>query len=253
MVGVTYAAADWLDLYTSFATAYQTPTTVELSNRPSGEGGFNEDLEPQDLRSIEVGARGLLKRWLLRYEVAGYVSNLTNALVSFQRPDEQTFFRNAGESTRNGIEVLLEWSPVPRLKTRVAYTYQDFAFKRYVTDAGDYSGNREPGTPPHQVFVGVSYQTSFGLRSAAHLRWVDAYTVDNPGTVSNWSYRIVDLRFGLDRKWKSLDVRPFIGIDNLLDQRYNASTSINAVGNRFFEPAPGREFYVGITIGAGIP
>jgi iron complex outermembrane receptor protein len=62
----------------------------------------------------------------------------------------------------------------------------------------------------------------------------------------------VDLRFGLDRRWRRVDVRPFFGIDNVFDERYNGSTVPNAFGGRFFEPSPGREFYVGVTIGAGL-
>ncbi|GMR21765.1 MAG: TonB-dependent receptor [Acidobacteriota bacterium] len=251
MVGVTYSATDSLNVYTNFATAYQTPTTVELSNRPEGEGGFNQDLDPADLRSFELGARGLLEKWRLRYELAGYVSRLDKAFVSFQREDEQTFFRNAGESSRNGIEALLTWTPSSRVETRLAYTYQDFTFKRFVTEENDYSGNREPGAPPQQLFLSGSYETSFGLRSIVQYRWVDAYPVNNANTVSNWSYGVVDLRFGLDRKWKSMGFQLFLGVDNLFDERYNASTWTNAFRNRFFEPAPDRELYVGVEIGVG--
>ena len=79
-VGVTFAAALGLNIFTNFSTAYETPTTVELSNTPTGEGGFNQDLGPQDLRSFEVGARGLIEPARVRYEVAVYVSNVDNAL-----------------------------------------------------------------------------------------------------------------------------------------------------------------------------
>ena len=57
-IGLTVAAAPNVNFFTSFATAYETPTTVELSNTPTGEGGFNQELGPQDLRSFEVGIRG---------------------------------------------------------------------------------------------------------------------------------------------------------------------------------------------------
>jgi iron complex outermembrane receptor protein len=249
MLGINFSATDTLGLYANFATAYQTPRTVELSNRPTGEGGFNQDLGPADLRSFEVGARGSVGK--LRYELAGYLSTLDDALISFQRPDEQIFYRNAGKSKRNGAEVMLEWRPSSRARLRAAYTYQDFVLDRFVTAAADFSGNREPGTAPHQLFLGGSYATDFGLRSTAQFRWIDAYPVNNANTVSNWSYQVLDLRVGLDRRWGRVNVRPYFGIDNVFNERYNASTVINAVGNRFFEPAPDRAFYAGISIGAG--
>ena len=252
MVGLTFLATDEVNLYTNFSTAYQTPTTVELSNKPTGEGGFNENLDPATLRSFEVGTRGLVADGRVRYELATYFSTLDNAFVEFQRPDEQTFFLNAAESSRNGLEARLDWTPVPRLRTYLTYTYQNFEFEQFRTGGNDFSGNVEPGAPPHQLFLGGSYETAFGLRSVAQFRWVDGFPVNNANTFSNWSYRVVDLRFGWDQRWNGVQVRPFVGIDNLFDQRYNASTIPNSFGNRFYEPAPGREIYVGFRIGGGI-
>ena len=252
MVGLTFVASDELNLYTNVSTAYQTPTTVELSNKPTGEGGFNEDLDPEDLLSFEVGARGTAGEGRVRYELAAYFSRLDNAFVEFQRPDEQTFFRNAAESSRNGLEARVDWTPTPRLSTYLSYTYQDFEFVSFQTDENDFSGNVEPGAPPHQVFLGGSYETAFGLRSIAQFRWVDAFPVNNLNTASNWSYTVLDLRFGWDGEWNGVAIQPFIGLDNLFDERYNASTIPNSFGNRFFEPAPGREVYVGFRIGGGL-
>ncbi len=251
-VGVTFAAAPGANIFANVATAYETPTTVELSNTPTGEGGFNQDLDPQDLRSFEVGVRGLVQPARLRYEAAVYVSTVDNALVTFQNALSQDFFRNAGRSSRNGVELLLEWVPNARFDTRFAYTYQDFVFERFETGSSDFSGNVEPGAPPHRVFAGFNYTAPFGLRSGATVRWVDAYTLNNANTVFNWAYTVADLRFGFDGRWRDVDVRPFVGIDNLFNERYNSSAITNAFGGRFYEPSPGREIYVGLTIGAGI-
>ena len=252
MAGVTFEAAPGVNIYGTYATAYETPTTVELSNRPSGEGGFNEDLNAADLRSFEGGVRGLIEPWRLRYEFAGYRSSLGNALVPFQNVSEQTFFRNAGESSRNGIELFLDWTPVSNVRTRLAYTYQDFQFVDFVTASANYSGNMEPGAPPHFAFWDLTYAAPFGLRSTIHLNWVDSYVVNNANTVSNWAYTVVGLRFGLEtRATNRLGIRPFIGIDNLMGTRYNSSTIPNAFGRRYFEPSPGREVYGGFTLGLG--
>ncbi|MPZ20605.1 MAG: TonB-dependent receptor [Luteitalea sp.] len=250
MVGVTYTAASWLNLYSSFATAYQTPTTVELSNRPSGTGGFNEELGPERLRSFEIGARGAVVPWRLSFEAAGYVSRLEDALVRFELPDERAFFRNAARARRNGIEASVEWKPMRRLRSHVSYTFQDFALVRFVAPEGDFSGKTEPGAPPHQVSLGGSYDTPFGLHAAAELRFVDAYPVDSANTVSNWAYHVLDLRFGLARSWKGTSIRPFVTIDNVFNERYNSSAIPNSLANRFFEPAAGRELAIGVTIRA---
>ncbi len=253
-VGVTLAAASNLNLYGNFATAYETPTTVELSNTPDGTGGFNQLLDPERLRSAEVGIRGLIEPARLQYDIAYYRARVLGALVPFQRADEQTFFDNAGESARNGVELSLDWQPVSRVRARLAYTRQDFTFAEFVLRGTSYSGNLEPGAPPNRLFAGLDYAAPFGLRSSLTVRWVDEFflTNANAAAASNWAYTVVDLRFGWDASLGDVDFRPFIGIDNLLSERYNSSAITNAFGRRYYEPSPGREIYGGITLGGGV-
>lgn len=252
MVGITYAPHPLFNVYANLATAYQTPTTVELSNRPDDLGGFNEELEPEYLRSIELGVRGALRPVRLRYELAAYLSTVENALLRYESPGEMIFFRNAGRSSRDGLELALEWEPVRALVARLAYTYQDFRFKRYTSGGQDFSGNREPGAPPHMLFAGVRHTAPFGLSSVVDVRWMDAYPVNDANTAENWAFTVVDARFALDGLVGSARIRPFLGIDNLFDERHNPSVTLNAFGNRFYEPGPGRTFYLGLAMGAGL-
>ena len=251
-VGVTVSAARNLNLFANVSTAFETPTTVELSNTPTGEGGFNQALEPEDLTSFEFGIRGLAEPARLRYEVAYYTSNVANAFVPQQRPDDEVYQVNAGETSRNGLEMLLEWVPDSSFSARFAYTYQDFVFDRFTLNGTNFAGFLEPGAPPHRVFAGVTHRAPFGLTSIAQLRWVDEYTLNNANTAYNWAYTVVDLRFAFDGKGGDADLRPFVGIDNLFNERYNSSTITNAFGGRYYEPSPGREIYVGMTVGFGV-
>lgn len=251
MVGLTYTPKPTVSFFGNYATAYETPTTVELSNRPDGLGGFNPELDPAKLRSFEVGVRGALPEARVRYEVTGYMSTVTDALTRYVGNDEQTLFRNAGETSRDGFELALEWAPVADLHARLAYTYQDFVFVRFEPDGNDFSGNTEPGVPPHSFFAGLTHVASFGLTSAVDVRWVDRYPVNDANTFSNWSYKVVNLRFGLDVDWNHANVRPFVGIDNLFDEQYNSSSWLNARGSRYYEPAPGRTIYLGLGVGGG--
>ena len=251
-VGVTVTAARNVNLFASVATAFETPTTVELSNTATGEGGFNQVLNPEDLTSFEFGIRGLAEPARLRYEVAFYTSNIADAFVPVQRPDDEVYQVNAGETSRKGLEMLLEWVPDSSFSARFAYTYQDFVFDRFTLNGRDYAGFLEPGAPPHRVFAGVTHRAPFGLTSIAQLRWVDEYTLNNANTAYNWAYTVVDLRFAFDGKGGDSDLRPFVGIDNLFGERYNSSAITNAFGGRYYEPSPGREVYVGMTVGFGI-
>ena len=43
-------------------------------------------------------------------------------------------------------------------------------------------------------------------------------------------------------------LRAFFRIDNVLDQRYIGSVIVNEGNGRFFEPAPGRSWTVGLDV-----
>ena len=42
---------------------------------------------------------------------------------------------------------------------------------------------------------------------------------------------------------------PFVALNNVFDRRYVSSVVINAAGGRYYEPAPGRNAYVGVSLG----
>lgn len=254
MVGLTWVPREALSLYAHYATSFETPTASEFSNRPGGGGGLNPDLDAADTESWEIGAKGLLEDAGLRYDVALYTADVDDALVPFSDPTEQVFFRNAGEITRAGVETSLEWMPTAVLAWRLAYTYQHSEFDEFTPEGQDFSGNREPGVPEHQLVAGVAYTAPFGVTSEVNTRWVDAYPVDDANEAYNWSYRVVDLRFSMDRGIEvgRLQLQPYLGVDNVFDERYNGSVTPNAFGGRFYEPAPGATVYGGISLGVPV-
>ena len=253
-LGMTVAVAPGLNVYGNFATAYETPITAELARSPDERGGFNHELDPSRLRSHEFGVRGLIEPARLHYEVAAYRSRLLSQIVAIRPSAVALYYVNAGETARNGVELSLGWRPTARFEARLAYTHQDFVFRRYVLGGVDYSGKREPGAPPGRLFAGVDYAAPFRLQASASMRWVDEYffTNANEATATNWAYTVVDLRFGWVGHVGDVDVQPFAGIDNLFNERYNSSGLANHFSRRYYRPSPGREIYVGLTLGGGL-
>ena len=72
--------------------------------------------------------------------------------------------------------------------------------------------------------------------------------ITNTRTSPWWS---TNVRAGWDGKAGSTRLSPFIGINNALNHQYVSSVVINAARGRYYEPAPGRNVYLGISIGAG--
>ena len=253
-LGMTVAVAPGLNVYGNFATAYETPITAELARSPDERGGFNHELDPSRLRSHEFGVRGLIEPARLQYEVAVYRSRLLSQIVAVRPSAVALYYVNAGETARNGVELSLGWRPAARFEVQLAYTHQDFVFRRYVLGGVDYAGKREPGAPPGRLFAGVDYAAPFHLQASASVRWVDEYyfTNANEAAATNWAYTVVDLRFGWVGQVGDVDVQPFVGIDNLFDERYNSSGLVNHFSRRYYRPSPGREIYVGFTLGGGV-
>lgn len=252
-LGLTYSASDALNLYGNVATAFETPTTTELANRPSGAGGFNPELEPQEALSFEVGAKGRMGS-RLSYQLAAYRAEIKNALISFQVPgaEGRDFFRNAGSAVHEGLEASTTLSLLPGSSLQTAYTYTDARFDEYVVDGDVLDGNRLPGVAPHRADVSLTYEAPFGWFASLGAQYASAIPVDDANTVESPAYATVDLRTGIERiRLGAVEVEPFLGVTNLFDREYNTSVVINAFGGRFFEPGPGRALYLGMNLSVG--
>lgn len=261
-VGVLYHLSEKLKPYVNFSTAFQTPTANEFSNDPSG-GAFNTQLRPERLHSIEAGLRKQGRK--LRGELTGFYFEVRNQLIPYQLSGQSdiTYYRNAGQASNRGLELWLEYAPQPWLALTVSYTYMHYVFDDYVveSDVGrvQLAGNRVPGVPAHNLFMGLRVQHHSGVKADMNVRWVGEYFASDfngppPGTAApvadfiNEGYWLADLRLGYEWEWNRGSITLFGGINNLLDIRYNGSITPNAFGNRFFEPAPGRSYYAGVSV-----
>src|SRR5207249_3737680 len=74
-LGIAVNPANRVTVYGNVGTSFETPTTTELANSPSGSGGFNTGLEPQHAWNYEVGARGTLAGGLA-YTVAVFQADV---------------------------------------------------------------------------------------------------------------------------------------------------------------------------------
>jgi iron complex outermembrane receptor protein len=249
MVGVVVDIAPQANLYATYSSAFETPTTTEL-NQPDTSGGFNSNLDPQVARNLEVGVRGSLGL-NQRYEVALFTIDVEDELIPFEVVGNpgRNFFQNAGESTRDGVEFSWIANPTERLQAIVSYTYSDFKFSEFVDAGGtDFAGNAIPGTSENVLFGEIAYASPRGWFAAADFMYVDEQFGDNANAVVIDDYTLTNLRLGYDVDLGDFTLSPFLGINNLLDETYTANVRLNAFGGRFFEPGPGRNGYAGVTL-----
>lgn len=258
LIGLNYRPHPLVSLYANYATAFQTPTTTELSNRADGLGGFNPNLDPEHIRSAELGARLRHPRWPLDAEFSIYQLDIRDMLIPFQvdAPEsEEIYFRNAGEAQNRGAELAFSATPSPLISAQLSYTYSHFVFVDYPLGPSQLADNEVPGLPPHHLFAELRFYPRKGLYANLNAEWLSDYFANDhngpaPGVDApranfvNDGYFRTDLSLG----WHPSHWQVFVGINNLFDVSYNGSIVPNAFGNRFFEPAAGRTAYAGIEL-----
>lgn len=238
-------------LFASVSTAFETPTTTELANRPTGAGGFNAQLEPQRTLSAELGVRGEPAAWL-SYQLALYRANAWNSLIPFEVPDEpgRQFFRNAGSTRHQGAELGVSLAATPRLRAELAYTLADVRFVDFAVGEARFDSNRVPGVAPHRLDVRAVAELPRGRFVELEVRGAARTPVNDANEAHSPAYAVADVRAGAELlrtgRWTT---RVHAGVANVLDARYNTAVVVNAFGGRFFEPGPGRALYLGVTAG----
>lgn len=248
-MGVSYAFAKAQHVYANIATSFETPSLSELSADPEGGQGFNDRLKPQRAINYEVGLKGKLSN-TLQYQVAVFRIDTEDDLVPFELeafPD-RTFFRNAGSTRRNGIEIEGSYAFAKVWSAKVAYAYSDFIYNEFITGDTDLGGNFLPGIPKHATSFGLNYLNESGFYGNLTANLVGMQYADDGNAVAIDGYEFVNLRGGYVFKYRNTEVRPYLGINNLLNQKYTDNVRINAFGGRFYEPAPTLNMFGGVSI-----
>jgi iron complex outermembrane receptor protein len=245
-VGLVWSPLPAVNLFADVSTSFETPTTTELAD-PSGAGGFNSDLDAQTSIGYELGVKGLLPD-RLRYEVVGFYIDVDDELVPFEVGGRE-FFENAGRSKRSGLELGLTLQPCEGLTASLAYTFSHFEFDRFRTSAGSFDGNDIPGVPRNQVWAEIAYTHPWGLYGSWEVFFADDIYADNANSVQSDSYVVSNLRAGYRGRFGGWEIGSFIGVDNLFAEKYADNVRLNVESGRFFEPAPERSVYGGVSLG----
>ena len=251
--GLSWQLSPAHTLYTTVSSAFESPTFTELAN-PSGAGGFNPDLEAQTALNREVGARGALGDRLF-YEAALFRVDVDDEITPYEIGG-RTFYQNAGQTRRDGLELGLEHATTDQLTLALSWTWSDFRFQEFfdTQQNADVSGKRLPGIPQHQLFAQVDWQAESGLFASVESILGRHRYAENTNRTRVGSEWLVNLRGGKAWKRNQQTVTLFAGINNLLDRDYYSNLRINANSDRpvqnrgYFEPGPGTTYYSGITL-----
>lgn len=255
-VGVAVAPSDAATTYGNVGTSFETPTTTELVNQPNGVGGINPTLAPQRAVNYEVGVRGdVVGR--LNYSLALFQADVRDELIPYQVPPPaapgRVFYKNAGHSRHRGVELGTNLELMSGLNLIAAWTYSDFVYTSYTSGAHVLDGRAIPGIPQHWLHLLLRARPALARGAWAELEETHSsgYVVDDTLNTRTSPWSTTNVRLGWDGSRGRLSARPFVGFNNLFNEVYVSSVVINAAQGRYYEPAPGRNIYVGFSLGAG--
>ncbi|MET4107048.1 TonB-dependent receptor [Hymenobacter sp. UYP22] len=251
-----------LTVYGSVSTGFSPPTEEEI--RPS-DGSINRALQAERGTSYEVGARGTLLQERLRYDVALYDQRQRQTITTRTNDLGTQLFANAGNTRQRGIEVALSgnvWRQMkqmpdvpdmvvtagPGLWYFVSYTYNHYRFGDYESGGQDFSGNRLTGTSPHTLTAGLDLVAPLGFYLSPTVNHQARIFVNDANTEAAPGYWTFGTRGGWRRSFGSFNVDVFGGAENLTDRRYSLGNDLNAFGGRYFQPAPARNWYAGLSL-----
>ena len=181
-------------------------------------------------------------------EISLFHIKTDNDLVPYELEDfpDRTFFRNAGSTQRNGIELFYSQDLVRNINLKASYTFSDFSYDKFETSSGNYNDNLLPGIPRHLATISFDYLNQSGLTASLQSKYVGELFTNDKNSVSDDNYSVVNLNIGYKIETNRTVIFPFLVINNIFDTKYNDNIRINAFGGRYYEPAPGLHIFGGL-------
>ena len=241
-VGLSYEVATQQRLFANFSSSFETPALSELSANPSGAEGLNLELEPARALNYELGWKGLWAK--TRMEANVFFIESTNEILPYELEafPGRSFYRNAGATQRWGVEVFgsYQWE---QWELQASMTQAQYRF----TENNTSEGNTLPGIPNSQFFLQLGYTSLQNWQFQLTGEHIGSLYADTANAVQIEAFQKVRLQGGKTIALGNLELNLFAGINNLFDVRYFDNIRLNAFGGRYYEPAPGRNAFFGLS------
>jgi iron complex outermembrane receptor protein len=244
---------DNYSIHFSISQGFSPPTTTEVR---TNEGSINRDLQPEKGTNYEWNIRGNLLQKTIDFDLAFFRFNLKESISSFTNEDGVVLFRNAGKNLQNGVELQLnsellnrDQGNIRKVEISGSFTYHDFIYDEYINDGNDFSGNALPGTAQNVFNLQVHATMATGLKLNLNFYYSDPIPLNDANTVYARPYNLWNVNFNYPLSLNNkLSCEFFGGINNLFDVDYSLGNDLNAFGNRYFQPAPERNYFFGLKL-----
>ncbi|PXM26990.1 TonB-dependent siderophore receptor [Klebsiella variicola] len=241
-----YALTDAWNVYLSAGRGFETPTINELSYRSDNQSGLNFGLKPSTNDTVEIGSKTRLGNGLLT--AALFQTNTDNEIVVDSSSGGRTSYKNAGKTRRQGMELGLDQQFGESWRLKAAWTWLDATYRTNVCDDASCNGNRIPGIARNMGYASFGYQPEQGWYAGSDIRYMSDIMANDENTAKAPSWTVVGLTTGYKWSYGRMDMDLFGRVDNLFDREYVGSVIVNESNRRYYEPAPGRNYGIGLNL-----
>ncbi len=241
-----YALTDAWNVYLSAGRGFETPTINELSYRSDNQSGLNFGLKPSTNDTVEIGSKTRIGNGL--FTAALFQTNTDNEIVVDSSSGGRTSYKNAGKTRRQGMELGLDQQFGESWRLKAAWTWLDATNRTNVCDDASCNGNRIPGIARNMGYASFGYQPEQGWYAGSDIRYMSDIMANDENTAKAPSWTVVGLTTGYKWSYGRMDMDLFGRIDNLFDREYVGSVIVNESNGRYYEPAPGRNYGIGLNL-----
>lgn len=216
-IGFSYAIDSALNIYASIARGQQAPTESEISANRSI--GLSTSLNPSSSINYETGIKN--RTDFLSFDITYYITKTDDELVSYKYNVDETAYQNAGKTTKQGVEVSLNYLLGHGFDIGADYAYSHYKYDDYIDGSSDYSGKYFKYIPAHKYSLSLGYKHPTGIKARIQGRSWGSYYMDDANTKKYGGYDFVtDLMLGYVKKNHNIQ----LNITNLFDKRYSVES-----------------------------
>lgn len=253
-IAVSKSAGRNMIFYGAVSRGFSPPSTAELL--PSTDV-FDTHLQAEQGTNYEIGWRSQAFANRLFVDISLFHFAMQHTIIQKRDSTGGDYFINAGNTNQNGIEALVRYMILPKptalfnqISLLFSATVHDFRFKNYQPLDKDYSGNTLPGTSPLKIAadMDVEFKNGFVLKASTVYR--NKIALNDANTAYANAYAVLNIRVGYTVSRPSCRFSIFAGSENITNAVYSLGNDMNAFGGRYYNAAPGRTFFAGLSVNA---
>lgn len=250
----SYLLTPKLAIRGSISSGFSAPTIAEVR---SSDNIINTALKPESGYNKEIGLRW---EWMNRRfitDISYYQYKMNNAIIRQLNANAVEYYQNAGKVNQSGIEssimgYIIKPSSeklVQALYINSSVTYNHYRFKDYEIGNNNYDDNNLTAVPDWIIVHALNLDFAHQLGLHVQHNYTSKIPLNDANTAFADSYHLVQAKIQWGFKFSTkFMANVYLGVDNLLNEKYSLGNDINAFGNRYYNAAPTRNFFAGLKL-----